>query len=157
MPSGLHRAAATFQQLMNQILSSHHSYIDMYINYIVVYSAGWEEHLQHLTSMLRALGDTGLTANPAKCHLGQWEVTYLGYTLGKRKLRSLIEKEQALRDYPTPTTKRHVWQFLGLAEYYHHFVPKFATLAAPLIDLTKNFQPQKIQWSEDCEATFQAL
>ncbi|XP_050771930.1 maestro heat-like repeat-containing protein family member 7 [Gopherus flavomarginatus] len=46
---------------------------------IIVYSANWKEHLKHLTKVLRALGKAGLTANPAKCHLDQEEVTYLGY------------------------------------------------------------------------------
>lgn len=31
------------------------------------------------------------------------------------------------------------------------------TLATPLMDLTKNSQLRKVQWSEDCEAIFQAL
>ncbi|KAG6926549.1 hypothetical protein G0U57_011855, partial [Chelydra serpentina] len=153
----LHRAVATFQRLMNQVLSPHSSYAAAYIDNIVIYSSSWEEHLQHLADMLRALGKAGLTANPAKCHLGQREVTYLGYTVGRWRLRPLVDKVEALKSYPTPTTKRQVWQFLRLAGYYRRFVPNFATLAAPLTDLTRSSQPKKVQWSKACEEAFDTL
>lgn len=58
---------------------------------------------------------------------------------------------------PTPMTKRQVQQFLGLAAYYLCFVPNFSMLAISLTDLTKNSQPRKVQWSEDCQVTVQAL
>ncbi|CAM5110576.1 unnamed protein product [Natator depressus] len=157
IPFGLHGAAATFQRLMNQILGPHNSYATAYLNNFVIYSASWKEHLQHLASMLQALGNTGLTANLAKCHLGQREVTYLGYTMGREKLCLLVDKVQALRDYPTPTMKRKVPQFLGLAGYFGRFVANFAMLTIPLTDLTKSSQPWKVQWSKYCEAAFQAL
>ncbi|CAM4552757.1 unnamed protein product [Caretta caretta] len=118
MPFGLHGAAATFQRLMNQVLSPDNSYAIAYIDDIVIYSANWEEHLWHLANVLRALGEAGLTANPDKCHLGQQGVTYLGYTVSWGKLRLLVNKVEALKNYPTLTTKRQVWQFLGLAGYY---------------------------------------
>ncbi|XP_065407431.1 uncharacterized protein LOC135972648 [Chrysemys picta bellii] len=157
MPFGLHGAAATFQRLMNKVLQPHDQYAAAYIDDIVVYSLDWESHLHHLAAVLQALRAAGLTANPAKCHLGQEEVTYLGYTVGGGKLTPLISKVQALRDVPTPTTKKQVRQFLGLAGYYRRFVPDFASIAAPLSDLTKNSQPRQVQWTTQCERAFNTL
>lgn len=77
-------------------------------------------------------------ANPAKCHLGQQEEIYLGYTVGCGKV-------QVLKDWPAPTIKRQVRQFLGEVEYYCQFIPDFTTLAASLSDLTKNLLAQKVQ------------
>lgn len=74
----LHGEAATFQRLMNKLLQHHDQYTAAYRGDIVVYSNSWEDHLEHLSMVLQALRDAGLTANPAKCHLGQVEVTYLG-------------------------------------------------------------------------------
>lgn len=69
----------------------------------------------------------------------------------------MVDKVQALRDYPTPKSKKQVWQFLWLAGYNRRFVPNFSTLAAPLTDLTKKTQPQKVRWTEECENAFHAL
>ncbi|XP_075779243.1 uncharacterized protein LOC142827525 [Pelodiscus sinensis] len=157
MPFGLHGAAATFQRLMDQVLAPHNAYAAAYIDDIIVYSEGWEEHLTHLEEVLKALGEARLTANPAKCHLGKEEVTYLGYTVGKGQVKPVIDKIQALREYPTPTTKRQVRQFLGLVGYYRRFVPNFSTIAAPLTDLTKNQHPRRVEWSAECERAFQTL
>lgn len=72
--------------------------------------------------------------------LGQKEVMYLGYAVRRGWLHPLVDKVQAMRDCPTPSTKRQVRQFLELASFYRRFVPQFATLAAPLRDLTKYAQ-----------------
>lgn len=91
------------------------------------------------------MGDTGLTANQAKCQLGQQEVTYMGYTRGRGELCPLVYKVQALQEYPTLMTKKRVQQFLRLAGYYRCFIPNFVMLATPLTDLTKNTQPWKVK------------
>ena len=56
---------------------------------------------------------------------------------------------------PPPKTPKEVRQFLGLVGYYRKFVPKFADIARPLTNLTK--QNVKFEWSEKCQKTFQLL
>lgn len=48
MPFGLHGALATFQRLMDLVLSGLSDYAAAYLDYIIVYSSSWEQHLQHL-------------------------------------------------------------------------------------------------------------
>lgn len=102
MPFRLHGAAATFQRLMNKILQPHNQYAATYIHNNLFYSISWEEHLWHLTNVLQALGDEALAANPAKCHVDQREVTYLGYTVGKGKLCPWVDNVQALETAKPP-------------------------------------------------------
>lgn len=54
-------------------------------------------------------------------------------------------------------TKKEVRSFLGLAGYYRRFVPNFAALAAPLSDLTRKNQPNRVQWTDSCEKAFRTL
>ncbi|XP_075774682.1 uncharacterized protein LOC142826318 [Pelodiscus sinensis] len=157
MPFGLHGAAATFQRLMDRVLKTHDQFAAAYIDDIVVYSKSWAEHLQHVKAILQELRQAGLTANPRKCHFGEKEVSYLGYTVGRGRLRPLVEKVAALRTFQPPRTKRQVRRFLGLAGYYRRFVPNFAAIAAPLTDLTRAALPQKVRWSPECEKAFQEL
>ncbi|XP_075762946.1 uncharacterized protein LOC142819454 [Pelodiscus sinensis] len=106
MPFGLHGAAATFQRLMDRVLKTHDQFAAAYIDDIVVYSKSWAEHLQHVKAILQELRQAGLTANPRKCHFGEKEVSYLGYTVGRGRLRPLVEKVAALRTFQPPRTKR---------------------------------------------------
>ena len=90
-------------------------------------------------------------------HYGMKKAHYLGHVIGGGKVRPDPEKVSAVRDYPTPTSKKDIRAFLGLTGYYRKFIPNFATLAAPLSDLTRKCQPEKIKWSSSCEEAFQKL
>jgi hypothetical protein len=48
---------------------------------------------------------------------------------------------EAIQGRPIPKTITQVWNFLGLAGFYHHFVKNFSTILAPLNVLTKKGVP----------------
>jgi len=157
MPFGLHNAPATFQRLMNHVLRGAETYASSYIDDIVVFSQTWQEHLDHLRDVFSRLQQAGLTLRSEKCHYGMKEAQYLGHVIGGGKVRPDPKKVQAVRDYPTPSSKKDIRAFLGLTGYYRKFIPHFATLAAPLSDLTRKCQPEKIKWNSSCEEAFQKL
>ena len=141
MPFGLHNAPATFQRTMNEVLEGCDGFAVCYSDDLVVYSKSWEEHLQHLREVLGRLKAANLTVKMKKCQFGQREV----------------QKLQVVVEYPYPVTKKDVRAFLGLVGYYRRFIPSFASLAAPLTDLTQKKQPEKVVWSAECAEAFQAL
>lgn len=62
-------------------------------------------------------------------------VQYLGFCVGKGCIWAVPNKVAALRNASPPRTKKELQQFLGIANYYHRFVPQFAMLVAALMDL----------------------
>ena len=56
-----------------------------------------------------------------------------------------------------PETKKQVRAFLGLTGYYRRFIPQYASIAAPLTDLTKKFAPVNVHWTEECNRAFEEL
>ena len=38
----------------------------------------------------------------------------------------------AVLDWPAPKSVKELYSFLGLANYYNHFIHEFATIATPL-------------------------
>lgn len=102
MPFGLQGAATTFQWLMNTLLNPHHQYTPAYTDDIIIYSPTWEDHLQHLRVVLKALQVAGLKANLEKCKLAVGEVTYLGYSVGDSFMKLVVDKMQALPCAPSP-------------------------------------------------------
>lgn len=62
---------------------------------------------------------------------------------------------EAIRAYPIPTNLKEVQRFLGLAGWYHKFVPDFSKIAQPLIDLQKKGIP--FVWNQKCQHAFDQL
>uniref|UniRef100_A0A9J8BLY2 Gypsy retrotransposon integrase-like protein 1 n=1 Tax=Cyprinus carpio carpio TaxID=630221 RepID=A0A9J8BLY2_CYPCA len=149
MPFGLHGAPATFQRLMDRVLTGCEQYAAAYLDDVVIYSGSWQEHLRHLEDILKRLQEAGLTINTTKCSWAQTEVRYLGYLLGHGQIRPQVEKLKAIQNIARPQTKKQVRSFLGLIGWYRRFVPHFASLATPLTDLTKK-SPAKFCWTSGC-------
>ena len=56
-----------------------------------------------------------------------------------------------------PRNKTQVRSLLGLVGYYRKFVNNFASVTAPLGDLTKNGKPDTVQWNEDLQKRFEVI
>lgn len=88
---------------------------------------------------------------------------FLGHVVDQNGVRADPDKISAVLDWPIPTTIRQVRAFLGLAGYYRWFVSGFAKVACPLTHLLtgipadKNSETQKVQWSPECQASFESL
>jgi len=144
------------KQLMNHVLRDCHAYARAYVGDTVIFSQSWEEHLEHLGRRFQCLSDANLHVKLSKCQFGQLQVHYLGHVIGQGKLGPDENKIIAVKNYQTPVTKKDVRAFLGLVGYYHRFVPHFASIAAPLTNLTKR-KPDKVTWDPNCENAFRKL
>ncbi|XP_063070441.1 uncharacterized protein LOC134461440 [Engraulis encrasicolus] len=154
LPFGLHGAPATFQRLMDRVLGPHKRYAAAFLDDVVIQSPDWESHLPRVQAVLDSLRNAGLTANPKKCRLAYSETNYLGYTVGRGLVKPQEAKLQAIRDWPRPLTKKQVRSFLGLAGYYRRFIANFASIAAPLTDLTTKRHSRMVKWDAAAETAF---
>ena len=98
---------------MYKVLQGLEDYAAAYIDDLVIHSATWEEHLTQIQTVLQRLRSAGLTAKPQKCQLGTSRCVYLGYVVGSGLVRI---KVQGVESFPTPTTKKQVWCFLGAGQ-----------------------------------------
>ena len=111
MPFGLCNAPATFQRLMNIVLSGiQWSRCLVYLDDVIVVGRTFKEHVENLGVVLQRLREANLRLKPTKCALCRDEVLYLGH----------IVSRQGVATDPTKTDKVSTW-FLGLVSYYHRF------------------------------------
>ena len=157
MPFGLQGAPATFQRMMDKLLDGIGDFAKAYIDDLVIFSTSWEEHLQHLRTVLQRLQEAGLTVKPTKCQFGMEECTYLGHVVGGGKVQMELSKIAAVQSFGVPRTKREVRSFLGLTGYYRKFIPQYASIASPLTDLIRKSEPNRVEWTPACAAAFAKL
>ena len=93
---------------------------------IIVFSRTVEDHLDKLREVLSRLGSAGLKIKPSKCHLLQSSICYLGHVVSAEGIKTDPEKIRSVSDLPTPSNKKELKQFLGLASYYQRFVYRFS-------------------------------
>ncbi|KAL1275959.1 hypothetical protein QQF64_035582 [Cirrhinus molitorella] len=86
MAFGMRNAPATFQRLMQTVLSGIEN-CEVYLDDVVVYSMSWEDHLCTLNSVLKSLAEASLTLNLSKCEFAKAVVTYLGKLVGQGQVK----------------------------------------------------------------------
>ncbi|XP_042044637.1 uncharacterized protein LOC121790506 [Salvia splendens] len=162
MPFGLTNAPATFQSLMNDIFRpSLRKFVLVFFDDILVYSASWDAHLEHLRQVFRALEAHSLVVNPKKCLLARRQVEYLGHVVSSAGVSMDPSKVSAVLRWPTPTSLKTVRGFLGLTGYYRRFIRDYGKIAAPLTQLLKkpadDSKKQRWAWPAEAEQAFTAL
>ena len=90
----------------------------MYLDDVIVVGGTFEEHLRNLCDVFARLRAAGLKLQPMKCHLCSPKVEFLGHIVSAEGVSTDPKKIEKIANWPTPTSKREVQQFLGLANYY---------------------------------------
>ncbi len=156
MPFGLTNAPSAFQHFINDVLSD---FVDqfcvIYLNDILIYLPDQEAHNGHVRRVLKRLREYSLLAKASKCKFDQPKVEYLGFRVSTEGIKPDPGKVQTIHDWPAPKTVKQVQSFLGFANFYQRFVPRYSKIAHPLIQLTKKDVPW--EWSDACNAGFTTL
>ena len=79
----------------------------------------------------------------------------MGHIVSPEGVRTDPEKSEKVANWPTPSSKREVQQFLGLANYYRRFVKDFAVIAKLLHRLTE--KTARFEWGDECQRSFEEL
>jgi hypothetical protein len=142
MPFGLTNAPATFQSVMNSILSPFlDRFVLVYLDDILIYSKSVAEHMEHLRTVLSVLREHKFYCKRSKCDFVAKQVEYLGHLLTPHGIMVDPRKVVAIQDWPTPLNVSQLRGFLGLTQYYDTFMNRFADVAYPLTELLKKDVP----------------
>jgi hypothetical protein len=123
MPFGLTNAPSTFMRLMNEVLKDFiGKFVIVYLDDILIFSKTEEEHLRHLTLVMRRLQQEKLLINLKKSSFMKKELIYLGFVISSNELKMDPEKVKAIKDWPSPKNIFEVRSFHGLASFYRKFI-----------------------------------
>lgn len=156
LPFGLCCAPATFQRMMDSVLSGlKWQSCLVYLDDVVVFSATFEQHIERLRSVLHAIQSAGLTIKPEKCQFGYEKLRFLGHVISAEGVGPDPDKTAAVARFPKPRDKKEVRRFLGLCAYYRRFIENFSKIAEPLTRLTK--EEESFVWHKEQERAFEEL
>jgi len=98
--------------------------------------------------------DNQLYLKAEKCAFEHTQIEYLGLIICHGKVSMDPIKVQGVQDWPCPTMKRELQQFLGFVNYYRRFIRAFAQITHPLHRLTGK---EQWHWGVEEEKAFQDL
>ena len=156
MPFGMVNLAATLKRAMKKLLKGLRN-VEFYWDDILVHTHTWEEHIVALRELLSRLLQAGMTVRPSKCIFGVCSVEFLGHQLQHGLVGLHRDNVVKTRDAPRPSTKKQIRSFMGLAACYRDFIPNFAVIVAPISDLTRKGQPNKVKRGEAQERASQTV
>ncbi|PIO70406.1 hypothetical protein TELCIR_07740 [Teladorsagia circumcincta] len=127
----------------------------VYLDDITVTGPDDKTHLGRLETVLRRLKEAGFKLKRQKCEFFKKEIEFLGHVVDANGTRPSPNKLKAILNMPQPKNLKELESYLGMVQYYGKFVPRLATLAAPLNELRK--KGVEWQWKEKQAQAFQAI
>ncbi|KAL9268697.1 Polyprotein P3-like protein [Drosera capensis] len=87
MPFGLKNAPAMFQRKMDTCFQHLQSFIAVYIDDILIFSADEQEHQKHLQKFVEVVEKEGLILSLTKMKIAVQTIDFLGVTIGEGKIK----------------------------------------------------------------------
>ena len=132
-------------------------FINCYLDDLHVASRSPEEHITHLRILFQRLQQFGLVINLEKCSFHVNEIEFLGHHVSARGALPLTSNMEAVQQFPEPATVKDMQVFLGMVNFYRHFVPNAACILLPLTDCLRGGLPlsSALSWSPEMSHAFQ--
>lgn len=137
MAFGLSGAPATFLKAMNTTLGPVlRKFVLVFFDDILIYSHSFEEHVQHVRTVLELLARDQWQVKLSKCVFAQRQLRYLGHVISEHGVTTDPSKVVAVLAWPTPSSVKDLRSFLGLSsrpiEEGSHFLCGLTPISTPL-------------------------
>jgi len=142
---GMINSPATFQAIINEILRDmiNEGKVAAFVDDVLVGTEMEEGHNEMVEEVLKQLEENDFYVKPEKCMWKVRKVLFSGVVMGEGKVEMEEDKVEGVLKWPTPQCVRDVRKFLGLANYYRHFVKNFAKVVLPMNQLTRKDEKWK--------------
>uniref|UniRef100_A0A0G4IDY7 Reverse transcriptase domain-containing protein n=1 Tax=Chromera velia CCMP2878 TaxID=1169474 RepID=A0A0G4IDY7_9ALVE len=115
MPFGYCNAPGISMRMINKTLRPLlDRCVIVFIDDLLIFSRTPEEHERDVEAVLQLLADEFLYVKLSKCDWFRMEAKFLGLVISEGGFRPAPEKVQGLQDFPKPTDRTSLRQFLGL-------------------------------------------
>ena len=161
MPFGLCNAPATFEAMMENMLSDLlWSRCLVYLDDVIVFGTTFNECLANLEMVIARMLSNGLKIKPKKCKFFMKSMRYLGRIISPEGVQTDPEKISTVMDWDEPINAKEVRSFLGLCSYYRDFIPGYSKVSYPMQRVahwTPGRPKELFPWGVEQRESFQKL
>ena len=132
---GVNSAAEIFQKSIEEVLQGVEGARNISDD-IIVFGKNQVDHDEALRVVLQRMRENNLTANPDKCLFNQSSIDFFGHHFSADSISADDKKISSLINASAPKNATEARSFLGLAQYLARFIKDFASISAPIRQLT---------------------
>jgi hypothetical protein len=151
---GLRNAPSQFCRLM-QILLGQYKFVSVYLDDLTIHSKTFNEHIEHIKTVLTVLRKAKLKLNKKKCLWLASSIQLLGHIVSGGTVKMDPAKIKAILERQPPTNQKQVQEFLGLPNYYRRYIQDYAHITYPVNNLLE--KDVKFNWDAECNISFKTL
>jgi transposase InsO family protein len=157
MPFGMKNSPAIFQRILSGIIRRNNleGFCINYIDDVLVFSKTFEEHVKHVVQVLEAIKKKGFKLKFTKCSFAKHSVNYLGHIIEKNTVRPLQDNLISIRNFPIPTCRKNIRQFLGKINFYNKYIENASRMLEPFHRLLRKDVP--FEWTTECQEAFEKV
>ena len=116
MPFGLTNAPATFQRLMDKVITPDlKPNVFCYPEDIIIVTQNFDDHLKYSSLELDKINEANLTIGLDKCEFWCSEIKNLGFQVNENGLQIDNDKIQPILELPTPKNIKLLQRLIGMA------------------------------------------
>jgi hypothetical protein len=157
IPFGLTNSLSNFMMLMYEIMKDFiGKFMVVYLDDALIFSITKEEHLRHLTLVMRNLQHERLLINLKKSSFMKTKLIYFGFVISSNELKMDPEKVKAIREWSSLRSMFEVRSFHELARFYRNLIRDFSGICEPMMDTVKKWH-KSFKWIEEAERSFNIL
>jgi hypothetical protein len=150
MMFGLKNVCITYQCTMNMIFHDLLGAImEVYIDDVVIKSAGFHEHIADLRVSLERIRKYELHMNPMKCAFGVTTGRFLGFIVHESGIQIDPKKIEAINKMEEPTCKKNVQKLLGKVNYLRRFIANLVGKIGPFMPLLRLKHEDNFMWGDE--------
>lgn len=116
---------------------------------ILAHTATWLQQINTLRALFESLQEACKTAKSPQCQFGFREVGFVCCSVRNGLLQPEVDKTWAIQESILSVDEEKNRFLGGFIRNFGKFVPDFAAIAPPRIDLTKKDKPNEVDWIQE--------
>jgi hypothetical protein len=158
LPEGVSPASGYLMKSMRQIFADFSDWTVVIHDNLLVLAHDYADAYAKCVRILERCREYNVILKMAKSYLGFSEAQYFGYRVSHDKIELTNDRIAAIQEVVFPKNKKQMQSFLGSAIFFSSFIPHFASLSAPLYEMThNNFVWNPAKWSTKYHNAFDAM
>jgi hypothetical protein len=158
MTFGLKNIGATYQRAMNLIFHELLCIIvEVYIDDIVIKSAGLDSHLTDLRLVFEKMRQYGLKMNPLKCVFGVSAGKFLGFIIHEHDIEINPKRVKSMKKVKAPTCKKELQSFLDKVNYLRRFISNLLGRVNAFTLILRLKNDAEFIWGSEQQAAFEKI